>query len=85
MDRVRGAVVRLDVASCDARWLGTGFVVGDHEIMTAAHVALDAQTISVQTETGVTSAELIGLDLDADAALLWSPLSRPEPLRRHSR
>jgi S1-C subfamily serine protease len=73
VDRVREAVVRLDVASCDSRWMGTGFVVGDHAIMTAAHVALDAQTISVQTETGVTSAELVGLDRDADAALLWTP------------
>jgi S1-C subfamily serine protease len=73
VDRVREAVVRLDVASCDARWMGTGFIVGDHEIMTAAHVALDAQAISVQTEAGVTSAELVGLDRDADAALLWTP------------
>ena len=73
VDRVRGAVVRLDVASCDQRWMGSGFVVGDHEIMTAAHVALDAQAISVQTESGVTSAKLIGLDRDTDAALLWTP------------
>jgi hypothetical protein len=53
--------------------MGSGFVVGDHEIMTAAHVAVGARAISVQTESGVTSAEVIGVDRDADAALLWTP------------
>jgi S1-C subfamily serine protease len=40
--------------------------------MTAAHVAIDAQTIGVQGEGLVTSAEVVGLDPDADVALLYT-------------
>ncbi len=78
---VRPAVVRLEVASCDARWMGTGFVVGKHQILTAAHVALQAQTISVQGEGFNTTADVVGVDQDTDSAMLWTPEDLAHPLR----
>jgi serine protease Do len=78
VDSVGPAVVRLDVASCDNRWMGTGFVVGRHQIMTAAHVALHAQAISVQGEGFVTTAQPVGLDKRADAALLYTRDALPD-------
>lgn len=71
VEQVRSGVVRLEVATCDSRrgW-GTGFVVGENEIMTAAHVALEAAAVSVQGDGYVTTAELVALDRSADVALL---------------
>ncbi|MGA8978281.1 MAG: S1C family serine protease [Pedococcus sp.] len=77
---VQPAVVRLEVASCDSRWMGTGFVVGPHQIMTAAHVAIDAQTISVQGDGFNTTADVVGLDRGSDSAMLWSPEELEHPL-----
>lgn len=77
----RPGVVRLEVASCDARWMGTGFVVGPHQIMTAAHVAIDAQTVSVQGDGFNTTADVVGLDRGSDSALLWSPEDLQHPLK----
>lgn len=64
------AIVRIDVATCDARWMGTGFVVGDHLVMTANHVAAGASAITLQYAGGVTSARVVGLDPQTDSALL---------------
>ena len=64
------AVVRLDVLACDQRWMGSGFVVGDHLVMTANHVAAGASAITVQSSRGVTSADVVGLDPTTDSALL---------------
>jgi serine protease Do len=63
-------VVRIDVLTCDSRWMGSGFVVGDHLVMTANHVAAGASAITVQTSTGVTRARVVGLDPTTDSALL---------------
>ena len=63
-------MVRIDVLACDARWMGSGFVVGDHLVMTANHVAEGASAITVQTSDGVTRARVVGLDPDTDSALL---------------
>ena len=68
--RAAPAVVRIDVLTCDARWMGSGFVVGDHLVMTANHVAAGASAITVQTSTGVTRARVVGLDPATDSALL---------------
>ena len=72
LEEVRGGVVRLQVAGCqeDAAWMGSGFVVGPHLVMTAAHVARGARTISVKSDEAITSAEVIDYDLAADVALL---------------
>lgn len=64
------SVARLDVLGCDARWMGSGFVVGDHLLMTANHVVQGASAITVQYDGGVTNAEVLGADPATDSALL---------------
>lgn len=64
------AVVRIDVVTCDARWMGSGFVVGKNLVMTANHVAQGASAITVQYPDGVTRARVVGLDPTTDSALL---------------
>ncbi len=66
----RPAVVRLDVASCTARWMGSGFVVGQDLVMTANHVVDGASAISVQHDNGVTTAKVVGVDPATDSALI---------------
>jgi S1-C subfamily serine protease len=64
--------------------MGTGFVVGDHQILTAAHVALDAQTVSVQGEGFNGVADVVGLDRDSDSALLYTSERLPQKLAMSS-
>ncbi|WP_156035266.1 S1C family serine protease [Terrabacter tumescens] len=68
--QAKPAVVRIDVVTCDARWMGSGFVVGDHLVMTANHVAAGASAITLQFADGVTRARIVGLDPTTDSALL---------------
>lgn len=46
-------VVRLQIAGCDGEptSMGSGFIVGPHEVMTAAHMVSDAPTITVRVPT----------------------------------
>lgn len=67
---VRKSVARLDVLSCDSRWMGTGFLVGDHLIMTADHVVDGASAITVQSGDVITTAQVVGRDPATDSALL---------------
>ncbi|WP_374971023.1 S1C family serine protease [Terrabacter sp. BE26] len=64
------AIVRIDVATCDSRGMGSGFVVGDHLVMTANHVAAGASALTLQFPGGVTRARVVGLDPQTDSALL---------------
>jgi len=66
----RDGVVRLQVVGCNENWVGTGFLVGDREILTAAHVARGAVTISVRSDDGIVRADVVNYDLAADTALL---------------
>ena len=67
------AVVRLQVSSCDSdASMGSGFVLGDHLVMTAAHMVQNADTISVKSDQGITSARTIAYDLSTDSALLYT-------------
>lgn len=69
---VSDSVVRLQIAGCDgaATSMGSGFVVGPHEVMTAAHVVDDAPTITVRSSQGLTRARVIAFDTHTDSALL---------------
>ncbi len=70
VERVRPAVVRLDVATCESRWMGTGFAVSDRRIMTANHVVEGAAAIAVQHAGGVTTAYVVARDPATDSALI---------------
>lgn len=68
--RVRPAVVRLDVAACDAHWMGSGFAISARRIMTANHVVEGASAITVQHDDGVTTAYVVARDPVTDSALI---------------
>jgi putative serine protease PepD len=50
--------------------LGTGFVVGDGDILTNYHVVAEADDVVIFTDTGAIPAEVIGIDPTLDVALL---------------
>lgn len=88
------SVVRLSVAECAGTpSMGSGFVVGDDLVMTAAHVVVGTRTVSFQTSTGeLGAASIVAYDLGTDSALLRTevPLKQPaldfdtEPLAQGS-
>lgn len=65
-------VVRISALSCDdGGWSGSAFVISDNVVVTAAHVAAGARTLSVQTSDGVTvAAEAVGVVPESDVAVL---------------
>lgn len=74
---MRKSTVRLEISTCDnERAMGSGFVVGENLVMTAAHVVDQAGSVSVQAGGVVSAARVIDFDY-ADVALLQSekPLS----------
>ena len=73
-------MVRLEVATCDERWMGTGFAIAPNRIVTAAHVAAGAVSIGVQGEGVITTARVVDYDKDADVALLQSRDPLPKSL-----
>lgn len=66
------AVVRVSAVTCEGDgWTGTAFAVDDRVVVTAAHVAQDARTMSIQTTDGTTvGAEPVGIFPDTDVAVL---------------
>lgn len=62
--------------------MGTGFVVGAHTLMTAAHVAMSASSISIQFDSGGTAdAQVVAIAPTADAALLRVQPTLASPLK----
>lgn len=69
-ERTGPALVRIDVAGCDTRVVGSGFFVADDLVVTAGHVATGASALSVQYAGGVVSALVVGIDRTSDVAVL---------------
>lgn len=69
-DQVESGVVRLDVLSCDDSAVGSGFLIDDQLVATAAHVVDGATTIGLTTGFGTTTGTVIGLDESTDLALV---------------
>ncbi|WDF32183.1 S1C family serine protease [Arthrobacter agilis] len=70
VEAVRSGVARISVTTCDGGSLGTGFLIDDDLIVTAAHVVEDATAINVAVGDEVTSAQVLGINAPADLALL---------------
>lgn len=70
---VRSGVARVAVTLCDGGGVGTGFLVGDDLIMTAAHVAKNEAAINVSVNGQFTSAAVLGINDNLDLALLRTP------------
>lgn len=69
-DDVSDGVARISAVLCDGRATGSGFLVSDDEVMTAAHVVADATSLSVRLGRDVHTAVVVGRDAAADLALL---------------
>jgi serine protease Do len=76
-EAVRSGVVRFEVAGCDGEAIGSGFAVAPSLVATAAHVVAGGQVIRIIQGTSSTAGRVIGLDAEADVALVRtaSPLS----------
>ena len=70
VERLGGAVVRLDVAACDGEYVGAGFLIDEHHIVTVAHNVIDAQLIAATIGDEIAIAEPVGMDVLRDIALL---------------
>ncbi|XAS63584.1 trypsin-like peptidase domain-containing protein [Micrococcaceae bacterium Sec5.8] len=67
---VRSGVAKINVTLCDGGGVGTGFLVKNDLIVTAAHVVKDQADISVSVGAEIVGAEVLGVDEPADLALL---------------
>ena len=70
VERLGGAVVRLDVAACDGEYVGAGFLIDEHHIVTVAHNIVGAELIAATTGVEIAIAEPVGMDVLRDIALL---------------
>ena len=73
MKLVSSGLARLAVTLCDGGGVGTGFLVGNDLIMTAAHVAKNEAAINVSVNGQFTSATVLGINDNLDLALLRTP------------
>lgn len=72
-DRVGTGVLRILSTSCNSQGSGTGFLISDRHIATAAHVIDDAESVELETLRGPVSAEVVGIDSARDLAVLQVP------------
>lgn len=69
-ERIASGVVRLDVLSCDDSGFGSGFLINEQLVATAAHVVDGAATIGLTAGESTTTGTVIGLDPANDLALV---------------
>jgi len=69
-ERVHDGVGQVLVQTCNRARTGTGFLVGPELMATAAHVVEDASSIQVELDGESVSADIFGVDLSHDLALL---------------
>lgn len=81
LEQVSTGVTPISIATCgsEPRPAGTGFLVGEDLIATAAHVVDGAASLTVGPAGSVSEAEVIGFSAEADLALLRIP----EPVDGH--
>jgi serine protease Do len=74
-DQVSSGVALIEVEGCDWQGAGSGFLVDEDKVATAAHVVDQATQISVSMDQATVDATVVGVDESADLALLQ--LSEP--------
>ena len=76
---VSSGVVRIQATTCDGGGVGTGFLIASNLVATAAHVVNDSAalnlTVGEKGAGGTTSGVVVGIDFQADVALVR--LDRP--------
>lgn len=74
-------VVQVSVSVCDARGVGSGVVVADGLVLTAAHVVGDAALVRIDHQGTVVTGEVLGVLGDGrDVALVQVDAPMAEPL-----
>lgn len=67
---VRSGVVKIQASTCDGTGVGSGFLVGPHRVVTAAHVVEGAASVVVSNAGDAIPATVIGVDAEYDLAVL---------------
>lgn len=77
---LKGAIVKIQTIGCDGNdYVGTGFAISPHSIVTAGHVIEGAQSMTVTDGMAPLPVQVIGLDASGDIALLHSDATIPKP------
>jgi S1-C subfamily serine protease len=70
---LKNAIVRINSVGCDGNnYVGSGFVIDAHHIVTAGHVVEGSRSITVTIGGNPEPTEIIGLDTSGDVVLLHS-------------
>ena len=70
---LKGAVVKIETVGCDGNeYEGSGFAIDAHDIVTAGHVVEQSQSMTVAVGGNPVPAQIVGLDVSGDLALLHS-------------
>ena len=70
VEQVSSGVLQISNNSCDSTGTGTGFLLSDRLLATAAHVVEGAESITVAVDDTEMRANIIGFDRAADLAVL---------------
>lgn len=77
---VKHSIAEIKTSGCDGNdYVGSGFVIDAHHIVTAAHVVEGSQTMSVTVASNPVPTQIIGLDQSGDLALLHSDTALSGP------
>ncbi len=77
---VKGAIARINTIGCNgSAYVGTGFAIDAHHIVTAGHVVEGSNTMTVTLDGNPVPTQIVGLDASGDVALLQSDSALPAP------
>ena len=69
-DEVESGVLRVLSTTCESGGTGTGFLISDRHIATAAHVVAGSQSVEIEIDGIEVPASIVGIDQTTDLALL---------------
>ncbi|MEO9224541.1 MAG: trypsin-like peptidase domain-containing protein, partial [Acidimicrobiales bacterium] len=76
----KGAIAKISSVGCDGNtYVGTGFAIDEHDIVTAGHVVQGSKSMTVTLGLTPVPVQIIGLDASGDVALLRSDSALPKP------
>jgi S1-C subfamily serine protease len=76
----KGAIAKISTIGCDgSAFVGTGFAIDAHHIVTAGHVIEGSKSMTVTFGGNPVPTQIVGLDASGDVALLESDSLLPAP------
>ena len=77
---LKNSIAEIKTSGCDGNnYVGSGFVIDAHHIVTAAHVVEGSQTMTVTVANNPIPAQIVGLDQSGDLALVHSATTLSGP------